>query len=93
MKIKIGYDVIDNACHAPLSNMSGKERGYLDWNMESIGNVRDAVVESLKDVHGVEVELVDDSVCAKAEEGKISIVVAIKDENEILREDEYGRRI
>jgi len=93
MKIKIGYDRIDNACYDLLSNMSGKAKGYLDWNMESIGNVRDAVVESLKDVHGVEVELIDDSICAKAEAGKIPIVMVLEDEKEILRKDDFGRRI
>jgi len=90
MKIKIGYDVIDNACHKLLEEIAGKD---LEWNIEAFGAVRDAVEKILWDDYDILLEYVDDSICAKAEEGKIPIVVVTEDEKEILRKDEFVRRI
>jgi hypothetical protein len=62
---KIGYDRIDNACHQFLCLIAESD---LDWDMESIGEVRDAVESALK-VHGIELELTDDSICGSTPEG------------------------
>jgi len=133
-------DVIDNACHKLLEEIAGKD---LEWNAEAWGKVRDAVESALWDVYGINLEFVDDSLCAKAEAGQVVVEnervgrftvhlmtpyctwenveakdedEAIKkceippefdgnephsfmtseeeeDEREILREDEFGRRI
>ena len=72
MKIKIGYDVIDNACHKLLEEIAGKE---LKWNVEAFAEVRDRVEDVLFKVYGIKLEFVDDSLCAKAEAGQIPIVV------------------
>jgi len=72
MKIKIGYDVIDNACHKLLEEIAGKE---LAWNVEAFAEVRDRVEDVLFKVYGINLEFVDDSLCAKAEAGQIPIVV------------------
>lgn len=82
MKIKIGYDVIDNACHKLLEEIAGKD---LEWNVEAFGEVRDTVEKVLWDDYGVLLEYVDDSICAKAEAGQIPIIVVV--ENEKGKED------
>jgi hypothetical protein len=58
MKIKIGYDVIDNACHKLLEEIAGKD---LEWNAEAWGEVRDTVESVLWDVYGIKLEFYDDS--------------------------------
>ncbi len=61
---KIGYDRIDNACHEFICMIAESD---LDWNMESIGELRDAVESALK-VHGIELEFTDDSICGSTSE-------------------------
>lgn len=90
MKIKIGYDRIDNACHKLLEKVAGKN---LNWDAEAFAEVRDTVETVLWKVYGIKLEFVDDSICAKAEAGQPPVVVVTKDESEILRKDEFGRRI
>lgn len=82
MKIKIGYDVIDNACHKLLEKIAGKN---LKWDAEAFAEVRDTAESVLWDIYGIKLEFVDDSICAKAEEGQIPIIVVV--ENEKGKED------
>lgn len=77
MKIKIGYDVIDNACHKLLEEIAGKD---LEWNAEAFAEVRDKVEHVLWKVYGIKLEFVDDSLCAQAEAGHIPIIVVTEDE-------------
>jgi len=72
MKIKVGYDRIDNACHNLLEKVAGKN---LNWDAEAFAEVRDRVEDVLFKVYGIKLEFVDDSLCAKAEAGQIPIVV------------------
>jgi len=93
MKIKIGYDRIDNACHQLLEEIAGKN---LEWNAEAFAEVRDAVEKVMWDVYGIKLEFTDDSLCTKMEKGKTPIVVVTKDEKEaiiIFQQEEFGRRI
>lgn len=90
MKIKRGYDQMDNACHKLLEEIAGKD---LEWNVEAFAEVRDAVEDALCDVYNIEIEFIDDSLCAQAEGGQIPVVVVTEDESEILRQDEFGQRI
>jgi len=77
MKIKIGYDRIDNACHALLEAVAGKD---LEWNAEAFAEVRDTVEDVMWKVYGIKLEFIDDSLCAQAEAGQIPVVVVIEDE-------------
>jgi len=79
MKIKIGYDRIDNACHKLLEEIAGKD---LEWNVEAFAEVRDKVEHILWKVYGITLEFVDDSLCAQAEEGNIPIVVVVENEKD-----------
>jgi hypothetical protein len=52
MKVRIGYDVIDNACHDLLEKVAGKN---LKWSPEAFAEVRDMVEKVMWDVYGIQI--------------------------------------
>lgn len=68
--VALGIDQVDNLCHDLLKTLVGPQLDgtEIEWNIEAIAPVREAVEEVLQGVYHIGIQYIDDSLLGDKDE-------------------------